>query len=368
MEAIGLLGTISASFAAAAGVVLPLCSRKRTYTSSTSRILLEDIVANRLGQDASCQCGEIYTNGAWVPTAACSLRTCYCSTLDAHSSDYEANEVTYALTVFLCPCSSWASFERSSTLAADACPTRTSSHGHAGRKLPHLVRRGVQLAWPSWSVEQRHVLPPGADEGPLETAVALAARMRAQLNVVSGSGFFLVRGPKRTGKSTTAKLLAESLGPRTLVCEEYNPTVPGNLLANLVSCRQDHDKTAWLVVVLEECDEWLRKIRDGHAFPPNPKLFAEVTGKSSWCPFAEKVLKMDRVVVVCTCNMTDEERTLYDARQEGAMLREERITAEYRTVASGGFDVVHESLVAPKVEAMDAYRRRASNDLEEPLL
>lgn len=381
MEEFGLFSTISASVAAVAGIVLPLCSRKRTYTSSSNRILLEDIVKNRLTRDTSCKGGEVYTNGVWVPTMMCSLRKCYCSTLDVHVSQWEANEVTYTLSVLLLPCMSWASFEKST----DADPSNDGvsdkessiSPGHPGHKLPHLVRKGVQLAWPSWSIEQRYVLPPGVDEAQLDTAIALAARMKVQINDISGSGFFLVRGPKRTGKSTAAKLLAKMLGPQTLVCEEYNPTEPGNILTNLVSCRQDHDQTASLVIILEECDEWLQKIRDGHVFPPNPKLFTEVTGKSSWCPFAEKVLKMDRVVVICTCNMRDEERSLYDTRLEGAMLREERITAEYRTIAKGGFNVIHESsknrfvMEAPKVEdiVMDRISSVLSDDdLEEPLI
>jgi hypothetical protein len=348
----------------------------------SNRILLEDIVKNRLPHDSTCKGGEVYTNGVWVPTMMCSLRKCYCSILDVHVSQWEANEVTYTLSVLLFPCSSWESFEKSNPSDDDGVSEKnttesSSSKNAPGHKLPHLVRKGVQLAWPSWSIEQRYVLPPGVDEVQLDTAIALAARMKMQINDVSGSGFFLVRGPKKTGKSTAAKLLAKMLGPRTLICEEYNPTEPGNILTNLVSCRQDHDQTASLVIILEECDEWLQKIRDGHVFPPNPKLFTEVTGKANWCPFAEKVLKMDRVVVICTCNMTDEDRSLYDTRLEGAMLREERITAEYRTIAKGGFDVIHESsknrifMEAPKVEeiVMDRISSVSSDDdLIEPLI
>ena len=385
MEAFGFLSMISSAALSFAGIFITTCSQKRTYTSLSNRILLANIVKSRLSSDATCRGGEVYTDGVWVPTMMCSVRKCYCSTLDAQTSGF-SNEVIYKLTVFLFPCMSWKSFERSNAAASnDAHEESSFSESNKNEedtacvqrsltKLPHLVRKGVQLAWPSWSIEHRYILPPGVDDCQLETATSLAARMKSQINEISGSAFFLVRGPKRTGKSTAAKLLARMLGRNTLVCEDYNPTEPGNLLTNLISCRRDHDDATSLVIILEECDEWLQKIRDGHVFPQNPELFTEVTGKSKWCPFAEKVLKMNRVVVICTCNMTDADRLTYDVKLEGAMLREERITAEYRTTVDGGFDVIHESSKTPTGPLRGeqfkppAVQTMTHLDLKEPLL
>lgn len=366
----GLLSTVSASVAGLLGIVFPLCSKKRTYTSASNRIMMEGFL-KKLPPDATCIGAEVYTNGSWVPTTSCSISKCYCTTLDVHVSEYEANQVSYQLSVILFPCMTWGTFEKMDVpTSPDESP---NTHALKAPKLPHLVRKGVQLAWPSWSIEHRYVLPPGVDESELKPAISLATRMMSQVNDVSGSAVFMVRGPKRTGKSSAAKLLAQMLGPRTLVCEEYNPTEPGNILANLVSCRQDHDQTAWLVIILEECDEWLQKILDGHEFPANSKIFTEVTGKSSWCQFPEKILKMERVVVVCNSNMTDEVRLEFEEKKHGAMLRAKRMTAEYRTT-TGGFDVIHESniMAAPKIAEMSSdstpSASSSSSCLLEPLL
>ena len=214
----------------------------------------------------------------------------------------------------------------------------------ANTELKHVRITHAELAYPCWRPMKRSLLPPGksVDDPDLATASALAAEIYAAL-LPNGSGVFLIRGPKKTGKSSTPKLLAANhLPPDTLIVEQLNPTTPGHLLDSIIEIRDQHDPDAKapLLVILEEAT-WLRRIANQDPTGPAPTnachatLRTEVTCKDDWTPWPEAAVKIPNCIVVITCNFDDEVRAEFEVLQDGAMLREERITAEFVMLPAG---------------------------------
>lgn len=116
--------------------------------------------------------------------------------------------------------------------------------------------------------------------------------------------------------------------------------------------------------------------------PPaaHPKLFTTVTCKDDWNSFPEIAVKIPKCIIFITANISDDERDEFERLQDGSMLRENRITAEYVMKAEGGF-MRHggdkcgwsKSYTAPVTE--DTMSRSSStsssdstSDIEKPLL
>ena len=350
-------------------VVSPLTSaltHARVYSTAQNKVMM-DAILRRMPADAAkgVSCGPwAYVNQAWTPFSMCSLcPASYCASLDVHASEYDPSEQSYTVHVYRPCCLDWGVFERHMSCVLHTDVQRSSGDllGDDLDRIPtemlHLVRTCAQLAYPGWTAEPRSLLPPDLSPGDAELApaISLARRIVRQELLPNGSGVFLLRGPPMTGKSTAAKLVAAMLGPGTLVCEEYSPTTPGHLLNRLVEIRNQHDRDAHLVIILEEVT-WLTKILRGvlhesqkaqvqtqtqtqthHNKQHHQKLMVEVDDKDSWSSFPEKAVKCPKVVVIMTSNMDDALSDEFDA--EGAMLRQDRITAEFKASASS-FDRV----------------------------
>ena len=344
--------------------------------------------------DTCMSCGpHTYHRHHWTPTCMLScFPLMFCSVVSAETSENDPNRQTFNVQVYRPKCFTWDAFDgrtRSDDDDDDAMPTIQT-------EMLHIVITHASLEFPCWTTVKRSLLPPGisADDPELKTASDVAHAINAD-RLSNGSGVFLLRGPKMTGKSSAAKLLAAKwLKPNALVCEEFSPTTPGHMLSKIEEIRDQHDRTAELLVIIEEAT-WLLTIAnmknvDSSSRPPShPKLVTQVTRKDDWNSWPERAVKIPNCIVIITANFTDEERATFDVLQDGSMLREKRITAEYVMRHGGGFfrhhgdkkaehsggasyQGAHELLAPPAFEdglwRSSSISSSASDDLKQPLL
>ena len=347
---------VSGSVAAALAAVAPLVTHQRRYSTPLNEQQLQKVV-DALPDDACWTFGpHEYHKRRWTPTCmiACSPIV-YCVALTTVTSDNDPNRQAFdALVMRPVCCGGWAAFDRrikrtggeddetDDATASDrlGAPRKKNADPHV--ELLHVVVTYAELSYPRWATTKRSLLPPGvkADDPELACAAALAAEIHASL-LPNGSGVFLVCGPKKTGKSSAARLIgANHLRSDALVCDEFDPTTPGNLLSMIEEVRNQHDPDAELLVILEEVT-WLRRIaRQKPEDPPptpHPTLKTQVTMKDDWNSWPERAVKIPNCIVVLTANFSDEVRAEFDVLQDGSMLRDKRITAEFTMLPEGGY-------------------------------
>lgn len=341
---------VSGSVAAAFAVVAPLVTRQRHYSTALNEQELQRLL-ERMPLDRCMSLGpDEKHKRRWTPTCALSCRpVVYCASMTTTTSDNDPNRQAFSVLVMR-PCclpGGWAPFDvlMSQTDAGDALGASGEAKPAARKahvEMMHIEITHAELAYPCWTPMKRSLLAPGvsADDPCLSTAAALASEIHASL-LPNGSGVFLIRGPKKTGKSSAAKLVAANhLSADALVCEQYDPTTPGHLLSLLDEVRNQRSPDAPLLVILEEVT-WLRRIAHQKPTDPPPtphaSLKTEVMTKDNWNAWPERAAKIPNLIVVLTANFTDDIRAEFDALQEGSMLREERITAEFEMLPEGGF-------------------------------
>jgi hypothetical protein len=371
---------LSGSAAAVGALFAPLFTSQRNYSTQQNGQQMRKLI-DTLPDDMCLSCGpHAYHRHKWTPTCMMSRAPLYCAVVSARTSENDPNRQTFDVLVYRPACFRWDAFDLRTKADDGDRENATPTVRVALTEMLHIVITHASLEHPCWSTVKRSLLPPGisVDDPELKTASDLARAIHHD-RLPNGSGVFLVRGPKMTGKSSAAKLIAAMwLKPNALVCEEFSPTTPGHLLSAIEEIRDQHDRTAELLVIIEEAT-WLEHIahmkNDDSRPMLHPKLLTQVTCKDDWNSWPERAVKIPNCIIVITANFDDKVRADFEHLQNGSMLRKNRITAEYVTLACGGFrrhgekNVEHEP---PAIEDMmwrsSSSSSSASDDLMQPLL
>lgn len=137
---------------------------------------------------------------------------------------------------------------------------------------------------------------------PEQTEVVTYMMKMIATSIANGYGkrlSVMIAGPSGTGKTQIAKQLAHTMN--ATMCDDFNPTSPGQSLASLIKTIKPDGENP-LVLLLDECDEMMRKIHSGvkdHEF-----FVTEAIGKASWNRFMDRMCEYDNVFVILTMNST----------------------------------------------------------------
>ena len=374
---------MSGSVAAVGAFLAPMCMHQREYSSQLNGQQL-NVLLGKLPGDACMTYGpHMYHRQQWTPSCSLSCNPMYCARLTATTSQSDPNRQAFEVLVYRPACVSWDAFDtRAHTDDAGASDDAAGDDAtpRVQTEMMHVVITHAALEYPCWSTVKRSLLPPGvsANDPELKTA-ADVARAIHEARLPNGSAVVLLRGPKMTGKSSAPKLFAaRHLKPNALVCEELNPTTPGHLLSAIEEIRDQHDRTAELLIIIEEAT-WLLMIanmRPEDAVPPShPKLLTSVTRKDDWNTWPERAVKIPNCIVVITANFTAHDRKQFELKHAGSMLRERRITAEFVLLPGGGFrrhGTENDKETPPAIEDVmwrgSSDGSSTSDDLMQPLL
>lgn len=107
----------------------------------------------------------------------------------------------------------------------------------------------------------------------------------------------VIAGPSGTGKTQIAKQLAYTMN--ATICDDFNPTIPGQNFASLIKTIKPVRKKP-LVVLLDECDKMMGRIHTG--VPEHEFFVTQATDKASWNMFMDRMSDFDNVIVILTMN------------------------------------------------------------------
>uniref|UniRef100_A0A6C0ETG6 ATPase AAA-type core domain-containing protein n=1 Tax=viral metagenome TaxID=1070528 RepID=A0A6C0ETG6_9ZZZZ len=115
-----------------------------------------------------------------------------------------------------------------------------------------------------------------------------------------GRASIFINGVSGAGKSTVGYLLAKKLNG--MYCHTFNPTDPGDQLANvIIDLRQDDEP---IIIVIEEVDIIIKNIHKG--IIKNTEIPISVHNKSTWCSFMDDMV-FYKIIMIFTSNTSRNE-------------------------------------------------------------
>lgn len=108
-----------------------------------------------------------------------------------------------------------------------------------------------------------------------------------------------IYGKTGTGKTMLAYLIAKQLG--CSICDNYNPTEPGDLFANLYS-KVSPTANKPLIVLLDEIDIYIKNIHE-QSITKHKKVPTQIYDKSTWNNFFDKIdMGLYPYIIVLLCS------------------------------------------------------------------
>jgi hypothetical protein len=169
----------------------------------------------------------------------------------------------------------------------------------------------------------------------------VARRIMTQ-RMSNGSGVFLLRGPKKCGKSTVAAFVAV-LCPGAIVTKEYRWSTPGFSVTEVVRARDAIDPEVHLIMEIDEFEECAPFGTKAAVHCPDVRT--EVLGESDHMKLMDLMAMTDNLLVFLTTNEGDDAVAKWEA---DSLIRPGRITAHYKFMEDReSFEVVHERVPMP---------------------
>jgi len=129
----------------------------------------------------------------------------------------------------------------------------------------------------------------------------------------------MISGEPNCGKSTIGWLIAQELNG--IICEDYNPTIPGHNLLKLINSAES-SKEKPLIVMYNEFDVSLELVHSNKV-KTYKDLITEIYNKTTWNTFFDRIERKMRpnLILIMTSNKTRE-----DIIQDESYLRDGRIS------------------------------------------
>ena len=122
----------------------------------------------------------------------------------------------------------------------------------------------------------------------------------------------IIKGPTRTGKSTTARYLAEQMKTRKyfpIVVTGFNPTIPG-LVLSLLNSEFDRTEQSPMILVLDEYDSLIKAAATGDtskdiksAEKERPMSYAH--NKATILSFLDRLAALPYIIIIATTNIPE---------------------------------------------------------------
>lgn len=140
----------------------------------------------------------------------------------------------------------------------------------------------------------------------------------------------MLQGSPGTGKSITARSVALQLD--AVLYPSYDPTFLGHCLW---ARKQELSGVDHFVVVFEEMDVGFAKVVAGSVEDSGNDTCRDVTNKSSWNNWLDRINRQKKLILVLTTNKTDAELLEISGGDE-SMLRDGRVTRRFNFAAMQG--------------------------------
>jgi hypothetical protein len=192
---------------------------------------------------------------------------------------------------------------------------------------------------PEWRVEKEIAYLPNETPALAHTAARAMlehVRSRSKLGLCTAS--IVLFGPKGTGKSTAARLLAMELN--AYFTADYKPTSPGHRLASVLE--EANGKA--MVVLVDEIDEMVSRFGE---IEQHDDLVIEVRNREDWNGLCDKMRFKKNLIRVFTTNCTPAQ--LHGMDVHGSLFRQGRTSALFNV--GGGSSYNGDNVVDVEAEA-----------------
>jgi len=188
-------------------------------------------------------------------------------------------------------------------------PVEDEETGQVGEKAEKnvVIRRFVRTLNVVWCMYIASTITVTCAMTPLVQGSSQAMVVNRIVEVVTKkskkNGVFYVHGPPGSGKSTIGLQVLRALGGGSL-CDNFDPTRPGESLATLLNDTQSSDEKGYTVILINEGDVIIQRVMHGKV-QMSPKVLTSVFDKSSWNAFLDGIQNYcPRVIVVITANVS----------------------------------------------------------------